>query len=226
MTDSNPQPNLDPKTFGPALEALRQALPGLEKLVEACRNPRPEAADIVTAGTNCTQPEVQERLAPKTAIFAHFINGKGRSASPADIELIKPDDYSLYLNVASGMIGLNLPGKELQIQTVQEAGIDGVQDIFGAMIEYPHLNFGNVSIGWILPHRQGMTPDAFRKAMAKIRYAVQNGNGNGPLLLHFDRSHYSVTDSGHAWRISMEHGDLCFIRFLLPSERFRLKGRS
>ena len=201
-------------------------MPALEKLVEACNAPCLEVTGIIPSHGDHTQPEARKQLSSKTPIFSCFTNGKSRLISAGDIELIKPEDYSLLLNAASGVIGVNLPRQEPRIQTVQEAGIDGVQDILGVMMEYPHLNFGNVSVGAFLRHRQDMTPDAFRKAIAKIRYAVQNGSDNGPLLLHFDRSHYTVSDSGHAWRISMEQGDLCFIRFLHPSERFRLKGRA
>ena len=45
MTTDRPQPNPDPKTLGPLLEALRQAMPGLEKLVEACKNLFPDTID-------------------------------------------------------------------------------------------------------------------------------------------------------------------------------------
>jgi hypothetical protein len=158
-------------------------------------------------------------------IYALFINGKSRKASEAEVQTINPENYALYLNVTSGLLGIHLPSQASQLQTVQQAGIDGVQDILGVMLENPHLNFGNVNIGLFLPHRVEMTPDAFRKAMAKIRYAIQNGNKEGLLLLHFDRSHFSISESGHAWRISMDVGDLCFIKFLSLPKRFRRQGR-
>lgn len=159
------------------------------------------------------------------AIFAVYINGKGRVAHEHEVQSLNPKQYALYLNLTSGILVHHLPGGEFQIITLQEAGIEGVQDILGVMLQYPHLNFGNVNIGLFLPHRAEMTPDAFRKAMAKIRYAIQGGSKDGPLLLHFDRSHFTISDSGHAWRISIDAGDLCFIKFLSLPKRFRRQRR-
>jgi len=225
MKNVKAQPDPDPKALGLILDALSQALPSLEGLVEACHNLWSEAGKTIQGKGDRGQSHIPGQISCETPILVNFTNGKSRLISVEDMERIKPEDYSLFLNAASGMIGINLPSQEPQIQTVREAGIDSVQDILGAMIEYPRINFGNVSVGALLPHRQSMTPDAFRKAMAKIRYAVQKGDEKGPFLRHFDRSHFSVSDSGHAWRISMQKGNICFIRFLHPSERFRLMRR-
>ena len=177
------------------------------------------------SSTPSHRESIEQDLFSHAARYALFINGKGRKASEVEIRTINHEEHTLYLDTTAGLLGLHLPGQEAQIQTVQAAGIDGVQDILGVMIANPHLNFGNVNIGLFLPHRIRMTPDAFRKAMAKIRYALQNGGNSGPLLLHFDRSHYSVSESGHAWRISKDEGNLCFIRFLTVPRRFRQRRR-
>ncbi|MCP4608773.1 MAG: hypothetical protein GY845_08670 [Planctomycetes bacterium] len=209
----------------PIFEILRQILPGLEKLVEVCHDSLSSTIENIQTSTECASKEVSETICSKKAILALYINGKGRKVSLSEIQNINPNDFAVYLDTTSGTFAFSLPGEQPTIKTVQEAGIDGVQDILGVMLEYPRLNFGNVSIGQLLSHRKGMTPDAFRKAMAKIRYAIQNGNEKGPLLLHFDRSHFSISDSGHAWRISMQHGDLCFIKFLPVPHKFRRKDR-
>lgn len=167
-----------------------------------------------------------QALTHDEAVYALFVNGKGRRATESEVQSLRPEDYTVYLDATRDMLGIHLPGSQPSCRSIQEAGINGVQDILGVMIEHPHLNIGNVNIGSFLPHRAGMTPDAFRKAMANLRYALQQGKRDGPLLLHVERSHYSISESGHAWRISNSQGDLCFVRFLLPSERFRPKRRS
>ena len=134
---------------------------------------------------------------------------------------MNPKDYAIYLDVTTGILSFRTADQQARTQTVQEAGISGVEDILGVMIAKPNLNFGNTSIGLFLHHRTKMSPDAFRKAMAKIRNAIQNGDERGPLLLRFERSHYSVSESGFAWRISKDLGDLCFIKFLPLPARFR-----
>jgi len=45
MPEAESQPDPDPKTLGPLLEALGQALPALEKLVEVCHDLLPATAD-------------------------------------------------------------------------------------------------------------------------------------------------------------------------------------
>ncbi len=167
-------------------------------------------------------PEIEvEHLGYNKRIYALFINGRGRKASESEVRAMNPKDYVLYLDVTTGTLSFRTADQQTRTQTVQEAGISGVEDILGEMIASPNLNFGNANIGLFLPHRAKMTPDAFRKAMAKIRNAIQNGDERGPLLLRFERSHYSVSESGYAWRISKDLGDLCFIKFLPLPPRFR-----
>lgn len=158
-------------------------------------------------------------------IYAVFINGKGRKASESEVLAINPKDHALFLDLTRGTLGFCGSRQQLQLQTTKDAGVDGVEDILGVMMENPHLNFGNVNIGLFLPHRAAMTPDAFRKAIARIRYAIQGGDKNGPLLRHFDRSHFTISGSGHAWRISMNKGSLCVIKFLSLAGRFRRQRR-
>ena len=162
-----------------------------------------------------------EPLVCNERMYALFINGKGRKASKSEVRAMNAKDCAIYLDVTTGTLSFRTADQQTRAQTIQESGISGVEDILGEMIANPNLNFGNANIGWFLPHRAKMTPDAFRKAMARIRNAIQDGDQRGPLLLHFERSHYSVSESGHAWRISKDVGDLCFIKFLPPPPRFR-----
>jgi hypothetical protein len=170
------------------------------------------------------EPALPE-LANDEPVYVVFVNGKGHPARESEVQSINLADYAVCLDVTRDMLGIHLPGAQPSLRSVRDAGIDGVQDILGVMIEHPRLNFGNVNIGLYLPHRAGMTPDAFRKATAKVRYGLQGDSRNGPLLFHFENSHYSISASGHAWRISSSEGDLCLVRFLLPAERFRPKRR-
>lgn len=191
-----------------------------EQLNEALRT-----VSLLRSATAGGQEAALQALAHDEAVYALFVNGKSHLARESAVQSIKPADFAVYLDTTRDILGIHLPGNQPSLRSIQEAGIDGVQDLLGAMIERPHLNFGNVNVGLFLPHRAGMTPDAFRKAMANVRHALQQGNRNGPLLLHVERSHYSISESGHAWRISSSAGDLCLVRFLLPSERFRPKRR-
>jgi len=162
---------------------------------------------------------------PEEPLYSLSINGRRRKATESEIRSIDPKDFAVHLDVTTGVLALRLRGEESRIETIEKAGLSGVEDILGVLLENPHLNFGNVNIRLFAPHRAGMTPDAFRKAMSKIRNAIQGGDEDGPFLLRINRSHFSISDSGFAWRMSMEAGDLCFIRFLLQSERFRRKRR-
>ncbi len=206
------------------LDELNRHLSGALSTLSLIQSTREETLRLTRSDSG--NENIKEVLFSNKAIYALFINGKGLRASEAELRTITHEEHALYLDTTSGLLGIHLPGQEAQIQTVQAAGIDGVQDILGVMIANPHLNFGNVNIGLFLPHRVGMTPDAFRKTMAKIRYALQNGRNTGPLLLHFDRSHYTISESGHAWRISKDEGSLCFIKFLSVPKRFRQQRRT
>ena len=168
-----------------------------------------------------TIPTCGSILEKQKPIFALTINDRSCKATKMEIQKLDLHDFAVYLDVTSGNFSISLPGTYTKTQTVEEAGIDGVQDILGILLEHPHLNFGNVNIGLFLPHRAGMTPDAFRKAMAKIRRALNIRSANISLLLHFDRSHYSISETGHAWRISMEYGSLAFVKFLSNPRKFR-----
>jgi hypothetical protein len=158
-------------------------------------------------------------------VYSLSINGRRRKATEFEVRSINPKDFAVYLDVTTKILASRLHGEKSRIETTETAGVSGVEDILGVLLENPHLNFGNVNIGVFLPHRAGMTPDAFRKAMARIRNALQGVDENGPVLLRMNRSHFSISDSGFAWRMSMGAGDLCFIRFLLQPERFRRKRR-
>lgn len=171
-----------------------------------------------------------QRLDIRTAmlekpVYSLSLNGRRGKATESEVRSMNPKDFAVYLDVTTGVLASRLPGEESRIETIEKAGLSGVEDILGVLLENPHLNFGNVNISVFLPHRAGMTPDAFRKAMARIRNAIQGGDEDGPLLRRINRSHFSISDSGFAWRMSMDAGDLCFIRFLLPPERFRRKRR-
>jgi hypothetical protein len=193
-------------------------------LLEALERKLSDALRVVALmkRTRECPPETEvEPLVYNDRIYALFVNGKGRKASETEVRAMNPKDYALYLDVTTGTLSFHAADQQTRTQTVQEARISGVEDILGEMIARPNLNFGNTNIGWFLPHRTKMTPDAFRKAMAKIRNAIQNGDERGPLLLRFERSHYSVSESGYAWRISKDLGDLCFIKFLPLPPRFR-----
>jgi hypothetical protein len=158
-------------------------------------------------------------------IFAVVVNGQPRPATEAEARELRPEDYALYLDLTRGDLGCRLPGERPWLRPVREVGLDGVADLLAVMMEHPLLNFGNVNTAEFLPRRRGMTSDAFRKAMGRIRRALQRGARNGPLLLHLDRSHYTVSESGHAWRISKQEGDLCVVRFLGRPPGFRRQGR-
>jgi len=175
---------------------------------------------VITDGRLDTCPAM-----PEEPVYLLSINGKRRKATESEIRSIDGKHFAVYLDVTTGVLASHLPGKEAKVVTIEKAGLSGVEDILGVLLEYPHLNFGNVNISLYLPPRAGMTPDAFRKAMARIRNGVQGGDEDGPLLLRINRSHFCISDSGFAWRMSKEAGDLCVIRFLLQPERFRRKRR-
>ena len=170
-------------------------------------------------------PTFESILESKKYIFALTINGKSRKATEAEIEKLNPHDFAIYLNTATEELSISSPVRKPTTQSAKEADIDGVQDILGVMLQYPHLNIGNINIAHFLPHRSNMTPDAFRKAVAKIRYALKRRAPDRSLLLRSDRSHYCVTETGYAWRISMEYGDLCCVNFLPVPGRFRRINR-
>jgi len=119
-------------------------------------------------------------------VYALSINGKRRKATESEIRSIDRKDFAVYLDVTTGVLASCLHRKEEKVKTIEKAGVSGVEDILGVLLEYPHLNFGNVNISLYLPPRAGMTPDAFRKAMARIRNAVQGGDKDGPLLLRIN----------------------------------------
>lgn len=197
----------------------------LEALEEQLSDALRTVALLKKMGRGERGPDEGNALLTRKRVFLMAVNGKAKRASECDIRRINPAHYALYLDLVSRQLGCHLFGEKLRLQSVQEAGVAGVADILSVMMEHPLLNFGNANIGYYLRHRKGMTPDAFRKAMAKIRRALQHGARDGPFLLHFGRSDFSVSESGHAWRISKEKGDLCVVRFFRWPRRFRRKRR-
>ena len=97
MKNSNPQPDFDPKTLGLILEALRQALPGLEKLVEACHNLFLATVDNVKPSLcdSCEKKSTCTKLCDQVLkVLAGLNSGRGRRENktgfyPATLEPIQ-----------------------------------------------------------------------------------------------------------------------------------------
>ena len=150
--------------------------------------------------------------------YVMTLNGKPFEVSEEKVRSLNLLDYVLFLNAVSGEVACALWPDDKKIKSTRDAGLGGVQDILAVMMAHPLLFFGHKNIGDYLPSRRGMTPNAFRKAMARLRYALQGGSQEGPLLLHVNRCDFSVGETGHAWRISKEAGDICVVGFLPQAE--------
>ena len=186
-----------------------------------------ETQNIVSSlkGAEVKVPTLEPVLVSQKCLFTLTINGKSCKATEAEIQKLNPLDYAVYLNTATGKLSISSDVKKTAVQNIEKTGIEGVQDILGIMLQYPHLNFGNINIAHFLPHRANMTPDAFRKAMSKIRNFFEKIAPDRSFLQRFDRAHYRVTETGFAWRISMQYGELCCVNFLPVPGGFRHRGR-
>ena len=179
-----------------------------------------EALSLIGAARRSTGTDLSDRAEDRQAggqvRYVMAVNGDAEEVDEAKVRSVDPLQYALFLDVTSGRVGC---GRSRQgIRSLEETKIAGVQDILAVMIQNPLHFFGHRNVGEYLPHRADMTPNAFRKAMARLRYALQGGSQEGPLLLHFNRCDFSVSETGHAWRISKEAGDICVVTFLPQAE--------